>query len=368
MKSRILLAIALILGTFGVLAKKDRSGYEVSLGLGSFYYDSSALDDASMGVVSFAYNYNNTWSVELIHGDPDTNGLPPSNSNYDVDWGALRGLYHLTDEGSVTPYVSAGVGEMDVFGGKTDLVLGFGVKTFATDNLTFRIEANYHAGESDTSLLAMIGYRFGDSAPMKSEPKDGDMDGVMDNVDACPKTPVGKPVDDRGCMVVAEKPAMASDVDTDGDGVYDKQDKCPATPAGALVDDMGCQKELDKEVSVDLAINFATNSDVVSADYDDQLAKVADFMKQYAGTNVVIEGHTDSVGRADYNQSLSEKRAASVAAALSERFGVDAARITSVGYGEAKPVESNETAEGRSANRRVVAVISETVKEKQWQQ
>ena len=359
MKSRLLLAVALILGTFGVLAKKDRSGFEVGLGIGNFYYDSTVLDTASMGLISIGYQYNNTWGVELVHGTPDTDLHPMG--DVDVDLGMLRGLYHFKDDGSYTPYISAGLGEMDVFSGKTDLVVGVGIKAYATDNLTFRVETNFHQGEEDTSLLAMVGYRFGEATPMKQEPKDGDMDGVMDNVDACPKTPIGKKVDDRGCMVV-EKP----DVDSDGDGVYDKSDKCPDTPKGALVDDTGCQKELEKEVSVNLAINFATNSDAVAADYDAELKKVADFMKQYAGTSVVIEGHTDSVGRADYNQTLSERRAASVAGALSERFGVDASRITSVGYGETKPVESNETAEGRSANRRVVAVISETVSEKQW--
>ncbi|NNJ72586.1 MAG: OmpA family protein [Enterobacterales bacterium] len=361
MKSRILLAVALIVGTFGVLAdKKDRSGFEVGLGLAQYNYN--YFDEATTGIVSFGYHYNNTWGVELLHGRPDTesNGT----GDYDVDLGILRGLYHLKDEGSWTPYISAGVGAMDVITGETDLVVGVGLKAFDTSNLNFRVETNYHTGDDDTSVMVMLGYRFGESTPMKAEPKDGDMDGVMDNLDACPKTPVGKAVDDRGCMIV-EKPMV--ETDTDGDGVFDKMDKCPDTTAGALVDDMGCQKELAKQVSVDLAINFATNSDVVSADYDAQVAKVADFMKQYAGTSVVIEGHTDSVGRADYNQSLSEKRAASVAAALANRFGVDASRITSVGYGESKPVESNETAEGRSANRRVVAVISETVSEKQWQ-
>ena len=133
------------------------------------------------------------------------------------------------------------------------------------------------------------------------------------------------------------------------------------------MDQTGCQKELEKEVSVDLAITFATSSDIIDASYNSELAKVADFMQKYPGTQVVIEGHTDSTGRAEFNQSLSERRANSVAQALAERFDIDPRRLSAVGYGETRPVASNDTVDGRQANRRVVAVISETVKEKQWQ-
>jgi OOP family OmpA-OmpF porin len=191
------------------------------------------------------------------------------------------------------------------------------------------------------------------------KPGDADMDGVPDNIDVCPKTAPGTKVDERGCMIMEK--------DSDGDGVLDSADQCPNTPAGALIDMNGCQKELEKEVSVELKINFANDSDVITAQYNAELQRVADFMRQYAGTQVQIEGHTDSVGRAAYNQALSERRAQSVAKALTERFGIDASRISSVGYGETRPVADNDTADGRLANRRVVAVINERVKEKQWQ-
>ena len=74
----------------------------------------------------------------------------------------------------------------------------------------------------------------------------------------------------------------------------------------------------------------------------------------------MIEGHTDSSGAAAYNQSLSEKRAASVRDYLVNQADVDAARLTSRGYGETRPIATNDTAEGRAQNRRVSAVVEGT--------
>lgn len=73
--------------------------------------------------------------------------------------------------------------------------------------------------------------------------------------------------------------------------------------------------------------------------------------------NVTLEGHTDSVGSDAYNQGLSERRANAVNDALVS-MGIDASRLTVVGYGEAKPVASNDTAEGRAQNRRVDVIVN----------
>ena len=149
-----------------------------------------------------------------------------------------------------------------------------------------------------------------------------------------------------------------------GTGVPNSEDECPNTELGAKVDSVGCYIILEESRSIELKINFATNSSVIEADYLDEIQEVSDFMREYPQTSVVIEGHTDDRGQADYNQQLSEKRARNVAATLVNRFGVDAERVTSAGYGEARPAASNATAEGRAANRRVVAVISATVQKR----
>jgi OOP family OmpA-OmpF porin len=83
-------------------------------------------------------------------------------------------------------------------------------------------------------------------------------------------------------------------------------------------------------------------------------------MKTYPETNAAIEGHTDNVGNAEYNDGLSKDRANSVRQYLIDKFGIDASRLTAVGYGLNRPIADNNTEEGRQKNRRVEAVI-ETV-------
>ena len=153
---------------------------------------------------------------------------------------------------------------------------------------------------------------------------------------------------------VVETPAASTvpvDGDDDKDGVPNSIDKCPNTPAGVVVDETGCEKVI---VLRDLGVNFAFDSYKVSPSYLEEIKKVAVFMSEHPDYRVVLEGHTDSIGKEAYNQKLSEKRANAVAKAL-EDLGVSADKITTVGYGETRPVADNKTKEGRAENRRVEA-------------
>lgn len=113
-----------------------------------------------------------------------------------------------------------------------------------------------------------------------------------------------------------------------------------------------------EKVSIQLLIEFDTAKSVVKTQYDDQLKKVSDFLRDYPGTAAEIEGHTDSMGSHDYNMNLSQERADAVRQALISRFGVAADRLTAKGYGPTKPLADNGTPEGRAQNRRVLAVFS----------
>jgi outer membrane protein OmpA-like peptidoglycan-associated protein len=103
---------------------------------------------------------------------------------------------------------------------------------------------------------------------------------------------------------------------------------------------------------------FDTGKAVLKPGARNTLAKIADQLKMNADTQIVIEGHTDSVGSEAMNQSLSEKRAAAVRDYLASH-GVPAGRVTMTGFGESAPVASNDTPSGRQQNRRVELVIAQ---------
>jgi outer membrane protein OmpA-like peptidoglycan-associated protein len=103
---------------------------------------------------------------------------------------------------------------------------------------------------------------------------------------------------------------------------------------------------------------FDTGQATLKPGADRALDRLAQFLKDSPGTDLLIEGHTDSVGSDDYNLALSQRRAQSVADALSER-GVSANRVQTKGLGKAYPVASNDTQAGRQQNRRVEIVFSD---------
>ena len=103
-------------------------------------------------------------------------------------------------------------------------------------------------------------------------------------------------------------------------------------------------------------ITFATNSADINSRLYPILDKVSGTLLEYGETVIEVAGHTDSIGDPAYNQTLSERRAQSVAAYLSSR-GVNQQRMIVVGAGEYHPVDSNDTSEGRARNRRVELTI-----------
>jgi outer membrane protein OmpA-like peptidoglycan-associated protein len=100
------------------------------------------------------------------------------------------------------------------------------------------------------------------------------------------------------------------------------------------------------------SVLFDTDSTALTAGSRDRLNQVSDILNRYPRTRIVVEGHTDSVGSNSYNFRLSEHRAESVSDYLVDQ-GVERFRITTIGYGENRPIASNATPEGRLQNRRV---------------
>lgn len=110
------------------------------------------------------------------------------------------------------------------------------------------------------------------------------------------------------------------------------------------------------EISSTDSILFDTGKYEVNAGGSAFLERIADLLKNKTRSNVVIEGHTDNVGRNDYNQELSELRALSVVKALVDR-GVSKTRMKAIGYGASRPVADNGSEAGRRMNRRTDIII-----------
>ena len=108
----------------------------------------------------------------------------------------------------------------------------------------------------------------------------------------------------------------------------------------------------DLLLNIPSGINFAYNSAAVQPQFQRTLDQVASVLGEYNRTYIDVYGHTDSTGSDSYNQGLSDRRAAAVADYLATR-GVQSARIATRGFGETQPIATNETEEGRAANRRV---------------
>ena len=171
---------------------------------------------------------------------------------------------------------------------------------------------------------------------------DADGDGVADKDDNCPAVKGAK--DNAGCPWP----------DTDGDSVIDKDDKCP-TVAGTVANN-GCPEVSDDAIKKlnDYAKTILFNSGKSSFQKQTMpvLQAITAILKEYPTAKFSIEGHTDSDGKDASNLKLSQDRAAAVKNYLVDN-GIDASRLTSEGFGEAKPIDSNKTAKGKANNRRV---------------
>ncbi|MCB9225123.1 MAG: OmpA family protein [Crocinitomicaceae bacterium] len=186
-----------------------------------------------------------------------------------------------------------------------------------------------------------------DACPLEAGPQenrgcpwpDTDGDGLLDKDDKCPYN-AGPPSND-GCPYT----------DTDGDGVIDKEDECVNTPGPK--ENKGCP-QVDLEVLKRAFDNlqFETAKAVILDVSYESLEDLAEYLVNNPDFRLKIAGHTDSQGEAQKNLILSKKRAEAVRDFLESR-GVNTDRMIVQYYGEEKPVDTNDTPEGRARNRRV---------------
>ncbi|GAB3487622.1 OmpA family protein [Marinomonas epiphytica] len=397
-----------IAGVSSQALAQPEEGFTLTPSIGYYNMDNKrGVDNETALSIGLGYQFNSPWAVEFVYLKADSNTLA-SGADVDVDQLRLDALYHLADRNGVTPYLAAGVGSTDFSSpinlDNTQLNAGGGLKYALNDSVALRADFRLLKDTEDHHLdnLTTLGLQisFGNKstptqeveevveeapvvAQVVEEPQvDSDGDGVFDSQDQCLSTPAGASVDATGCELDGDKDGVVDRLDQclttpmgvavdakgcaldgDNDGVADYKDQCLTTAAGAKVNELGCYETLSSTRTVSLDVQFANNSDRVETEYYAQIAEVATFLTEYPETNVVIEGHTDDRGSEAYNQQLSEKRATAIANVLMDEFDIAAERVSAIGYGESQPKVSNDTAENRNINRRVVAVVSATVEE-----
>ena len=199
---------------------------------------------------------------------------------------------------------------------------------------------------------------------------DSDNDGIIDIDDHCPGTKSGYKVDASGCPFDNDKDGIVNDEDqcpdvagiaalhgcpdADGDGVADMDDKCPDVKG--TMENKGCPElpkaTTEKITLIGTKIFFETGSDKLKSSSQNQLDDLVDILNKYPAAHLTIEGYTDDVGTDEANMALSQKRADSVKNYLMSK-GISESRLTSVGFGKTKPVDTSKTSKARSKNRRV---------------
>ena len=206
---------------------------------------------------------------------------------------------------------------------------GFGLKYNITDNFALKTDLRHtiETDHGDNNMLYNLGFAYSFGEKQKAAPMKEEM-----------------------ITLITQQETVPYPKDSDNDGVIDSKDACPDTPAGLVVDAQGCT------VLVDLDINFDVDSANIKDTYSDKIVKFAELLNKDTKLKANIEAHTDSDGSESYNQKLSQKRAESTVEAL-KNLKVDENRLTATGYGETKPIASNDTAEGKAQNRRVHATL-----------
>lgn len=389
MRSLTLATLATAAATAGAEETRQTIYLNPSAGF-QLFDDKRDLSETATYGIGLEYRFLPRWAIEAVYSRADADRkYAPGNSDFDEY--RIDGFYYFGNQQEAwNPYLSVGAGHAE-FGGtappftagtdhdETRVNVGAGVRYNISDTISLRGDLREFHGidESTFDTVASLGISFAFNRTVGTPaPQDSDSDGVMDPSDQCPDTAMGVSVDSRGCETDADNdgvvdsrdqcpntPAGAMvnnrgcEVDSDNDGVVNSIDQCPDTAAGAKVDSTGCEGVTETVETIELSVNFPNNSSVIGDRFDNEIRRVADFMKQYPETTVEIGGHSDSRGAAEYNQFLSQRRAEAVANRLTGPLGIAKDRVTAVGYGETQPIASNDTEAGRADNRRVEARI-----------
>ena len=329
-----------------------------TMGAGGLYKENGLYTGAALGV-----ELTPSTQFQVEYGVSNTDAVNDAGTiSLDAEQEMISGNFLIGTEeftgytdNAFKPYVLVGAGQSkieveDAAGnfvtGSKDTIgnLGLGAMYRINDALSLRGEAraihnfdnNWWEGMALAGLEVVLG---GHLAPTVAVP------------------PMQEPLVVTAPVVVV----VESDLDSDGDGVPDSIDACPGTPMNVVVDERGCPVQVDIEdtLKMELRVFFDNDKSTIKNQYKPEIAKVAEKMREYPNSVASIEGHASKTGpSAAYNQRLSEARAVAVKSMLTNEFGIEPNRLSTVGYGYDRPIADNNTEEGRAMNRRVFAIIT----------
>lgn len=309
--------------------KEDRpGGFTITPMIGQFNFDSDRnLDDEGYAGIGIGYRFSSPYMLEFVYAEADATTTGGVNQG-DVRQYRLEMLYDTGDIGNWSPYIAVGAASTE-FGDNATVVddegamtLGFGARYNFSQRVALRGDARYIRAVGDSKgadVLWGLGLQI-----------------FLGKTVAAP-APVAEPV--------VEAPVGPTFAEL-------------CAEVGGTVDADSCVKTSTAIERVELNVQFKNNSDQVLQNYVPEVERLAAFMNSYPTSQAEIEGHTDSRGASEYNQDLSQRRVNEVVRLLSADYGISTDRLTAVGFGETQPIASNDTADGRSQNRRVVASIT----------
>ena len=330
----------------------DRWYVSGTVGYGLFDNDRSVSNDMfwGFGVGKFI---SERWSVDLQldHANPNQKGTQLNWSLYSA---SLVSRYHFRDAGdNWWPYFAIGAG-VQRHEDEYPNAAGGGPLDRRGNDLLAQVGAGLQADYGRTALRAEAGLRYDFDDTAGRPDRDDYFSDVYVGLTAMVKlgpepvravTPAPAPD-----PVVPVAPVVTcADLDDDGDGVNNCDDKCPNSQAGQTVGPDGCPVP----VTIDLrGVNFDFDKSSLRPDAVAILSEAVSILQKYPELRVEVAGHTDSIGTDAYNQGLSERRARAVYDYLTSN-GIDASRLVGPnGYGENRPIDTNDTSDGRARNRR----------------
>ncbi len=306
--------------------------------IGGFTLDEDrGFDDTTYAGIGLGYRFTDPYMLEFVYLTVDADNLAGV-SQGDLRQFRIEMLYDITNnENAFQPYIAV-VGASTEFGDNRTinddegaLTLGIGTRYHFSESIALRADARYlrtigDGNESDMSYGLGLQFFLGKTKPAPKE-------------EVVAAQPVAEPA----------KPAPSF------------AELC--TQAGGIVEAGTCVKKSIVTERVNLNVQFEYNKDTVQSSYLSEVASFADFMKSYPSATAVIEGHTDSIGSDTYNQNLSQRRVNEVVRLLVSDYGIEASRLSALGYGETQPIAPNDTDANRAKNRRVVASVTVEVEE-----